>query len=242
MTGDGINDILALKRSDCGIAMGSGSDATKAVSKFVLLDSKFSSLPEIVKQGRRVINNISRVASLFIVKTTYSLLLSLASSIAKMPYPYLPIQLAVVSITAVGIPSFLLALEPNYEKVQGSFIKKIAYNAIPSGVMIALLVFCAAFGVSRVAEVEVSTFIIIIMGMIQMWTLLDISRPLTLYRKFVIAGVFILFNMLIFIKPIADFFHLIPLNIEFYVMAVGISAVAIFIIWLVKKCWAKLFL
>ena len=247
MAGDGINDILALKRSDCGIAMGSGSDAAKAVSKFVLLDSKFSSLPEIVKQGRRVINNISRVASLFIVKTTYSLLLSLASSIAKMPYPYLPIQMAVVSITAVGIPSFLLALEPNYEKVKGSFLKKIAYNAVPSGVMIAVLIFCVAqfnqyiymglatFGISNITDTETSTIIIIIMGMIQMWTLLDISRPLTLYRKCVIAGVFILFNVGIFVSGISNFFNLIPLRIELYVTAVIVSVVAIFIIWLVKR-------
>ena len=252
MTGDGINDILALKRSDCGIAMGSGSDATKAVSKFVLLDSKFSSLPEIVKQGRRVINNISRVASLFIVKTTYSLLLSLASSIAKMPYPYLPIQMAVVSITAVGIPSFLLALEPNYEKVKGSLIKKIVYNSIPSGVMIALLVFCvsqfkeyiytglAVFGVLNITDTEVATIIIIIMGMIQMWTLLDISKPLTLYRKCVIIGVFILFNVGIFIGGISKFFNLIPLRIELYVTAVVASAIAIFIIWIVKKILRKI--
>ena len=252
MTGDGINDILALKRSDCGIAMGSGSDATKAVSKFVLLDSKFSSLPEIVKQGRRVINNISRVASLFIVKTTYSLLLSLASSIAKMPYPYLPIQMAVVSITAVGIPSFLLALEPNYEKVKGSFLKKIAYNSIPSGAMIAILIFCVAqfreyiytvltvFGVTSITDTEAATIIIIIMGMIQMWTLLDISKPLTLYRKCVIVGVFILFNVGIFVGGISKFFNLIPLRIELYATAVVVSAVAIFIIWVVKKVLKKM--
>jgi cation-transporting ATPase E len=125
MTGDGVNDILALKQSDCGIAMATGSEATQSVAQFVLLDSNFAVLPQVVDQGRRVINNVSRVASLFLVKTIWSFLLSLIYAIVAFPYPFKPLEMQLLDFLGIGLPSFFLALEANYEIVKGDFIKKL---------------------------------------------------------------------------------------------------------------------
>ena len=119
MTGDGVNDVLSLKEADCSIAMASGSDACKNCSELVLLDSNFASMPKIVAEGRRTINNIERSATLFLVKTLYATALALIFLIAKMPYPFMPIQLSLISIVTIGIPSFILALEPNKERIKG---------------------------------------------------------------------------------------------------------------------------
>lgn len=118
MIGDGVNDILALKEADCGIALASGASAARSVSEVVLTDSDFSVLPKIVNEGRRVVNNIERVSSMYLVKTTYSFLLSILSIILSHEYPFYPIQLSLISAICVGIPSFFLALEPNYNKVK----------------------------------------------------------------------------------------------------------------------------
>ena len=250
MTGDGINDILALKQSNCGIAMGTGNDATKAVSKFVLLDSKFSSIPEIVKQGCRVINNISRSASLFITKTVYSVILSLLFSLGQMAYPFLAIQLSIISVATIGMPGFLLAFEPNYGKVRGSLLKKIIYNAIPTGIVMGLLIFgitvfkdslfgegivTKIFGMTSISDLELSTVFIIIIGLIQIWTLIEISRPLTLYRKGVIVVIILLFVAGLTIPLSVEFFNLATLNLELVMLSVSISAIAISIIWILKK-------
>lgn len=129
MTGDGVNDVLALKEADCSIAVASGSDATRSVSQLVLLDSNFASMPKIVLEGRRTINNIQRSASLFLVKTIYASILAIVFLIVNMPYPFMPIQLTLISMVTIGIPSFILALEPNKEKIQGKFLKNVISNA-----------------------------------------------------------------------------------------------------------------
>lgn len=118
MTGDGVNDVLALKTADCSIAMANGSDATKNVSQLVLLDSNFASMPKVVSEGRRTINNIERSASLFLVKTIYSSVLALMFLFMNESYPFVPIQLSLISVVTIGIPSFMLALEPNKEKIR----------------------------------------------------------------------------------------------------------------------------
>lgn len=133
MTGDGVNDVLALKEADCSIAMASGSDAVRSVSQLVLLDSNFASMPKIVLEGRRTINNIERSASLFLVKTIYASILAIIFLVANMPYPFMPIQLTLISMVTIGIPSFVLALEPNRERIKGNFLKNVISKAIRNG-------------------------------------------------------------------------------------------------------------
>ncbi len=144
MTGDGVNDVLALKASDCSIAMANSSDATKNVAQLVLLDSNFASMPKIVLEGRRTINNIQRSASLFLVKTIYSTLLALMFLFIGQAYPFIPIQLSLISLVTIGIPSFVLALEPNKERIQGNFLRNIITNALPAGLSVIVNVFALA--------------------------------------------------------------------------------------------------
>ena len=128
--GDGVNDVLALKESDCSISPINGSDAARTVSQLVLMDSNFDSMPIIVDEGRKTINNIERSASLFIVKTVYATLLAVIFIFVKLKYPFIPIQLTLTSALTIGIPSFVLALEPNYEKIKGNFFINIFSAAI----------------------------------------------------------------------------------------------------------------
>ena len=141
MTGDGVNDVLALKASDCSIAMANGSDATKSVSQLILLDSNFASMPKVVAEGRRTINNIQRSASLFLVKTIYSTILAFMFLFMGEAYPFVPIQLSLISIITIGIPSFILALEPNRERIQGRFLKNVIARALPTGLTVVLNIF-----------------------------------------------------------------------------------------------------
>lgn len=141
MTGDGVNDILALKAADCSIAMANGSDATKNVSQLILLDSNFASMPKVVYEGRRTINNIERSASLFLVKTIYSTILALMFLFMQETYPFIPIQLTLISTVTIGIPSFILALEPNKERVKGNFLKNVISKSLPAGITVAISIF-----------------------------------------------------------------------------------------------------
>lgn len=141
MTGDGVNDVLALKAADCSIAMANGSDAAKNVSQLILLDSNFASMPKVVAEGRRTINNIQRSASLFLVKTIYSTILAIMFLIMGDSYPFIPIQLSLISVVTIGIPSFILALEPNKEKIQGHFMQNVIAKAIPTGLTVAINIF-----------------------------------------------------------------------------------------------------
>ena len=141
MTGDGVNDVLALKESDCGIAMANGSDASKSVSQLILLDSNFTSMPKVVAEGRRTINNIQRSASLFLVKTIYSVVLAIMFLFMGAAYPFIPVQLSLISTVTIGIPSFLLALEPNKERIKGKFMQNVIIRALPTSLAVALDIF-----------------------------------------------------------------------------------------------------
>ena len=184
MTGDGVNDVLALKDADCGIAMASGAQAASQVAQLVLLDSDFAALPAVVDEGRRVINNIQRSASLFLVKNIFSLLLSLVSLCLPLAYPFQPLQLSLLSAVTIGLPSFVLALEPNYELVRGKFLHNVLHAALPGGLTDFLLVFCAqgfayAFGLSSDALATVSTLLVLETGLI---VLFGVCRPFTPLR------------------------------------------------------------
>lgn len=145
MTGDGVNDVLALKEADCSIAMANGSDATKSVSELVLLDSNFASMPKVVAEGRRTINNIQRSATLFLVKTIYSTVLAILFTFLGR-YPFEPVQISLISVVAIGIPSFLLALEPNNEKIKGNFLRNVISKAIPTALTVILGIITIVIG------------------------------------------------------------------------------------------------
>lgn len=131
MTGDGVNDVLALKEADCSVVMAEGSDAAKNIANVVLMDSNFAAMPEIVNQGRRVINNIRTAASMFLIKTIFSVLLCLITIFWGESYPFEPIQMSLISACAVGIPTFLLAQENNFNKIESGFLKYVFMNAFP---------------------------------------------------------------------------------------------------------------
>ena len=203
MIGDGVNDILALKEADCGIALGSGVQAAKSVSEVVLTNNDFSTLPGIVNEGRRVVNNIERVASMYLIKTTYSLLLSLVSIILAYEYPFYPIQLSLISAICVGIPSFFLALEPNYNKVGKDFIINVFRNALPNGIMVVLnifiiIMFCSIFG----KDFDNYRLVIVsLTGLITLRLLYTICKPLNLWRKILLVFCNISFFELLILLP-----------------------------------------
>lgn len=166
MTGDGVNDVLALKTADCSIAMANGSDATKSVSQLILLDNNFSSMPKVVAEGRRTINNIQRSATLFLVKTIYSALLAVMFLIMQEQYPFEPIQMSLISSITIGLPSFILALEPNKERIKGKFLRNVIIRALPTGLAVVLNVFAIAIlnKFDLVSEEQYSSLCVIATG------------------------------------------------------------------------------
>ncbi|WP_252231176.1 HAD-IC family P-type ATPase [Clostridium sp. ZBS15] len=203
MTGDGVNDVLALKESDCGIAMANGSDATKAVAQLVLLKSDFSALPKVVEEGRKQINNLERVAELFLSKTVYSIILALVFSLLFLPFPVLPIQMSLVGSCAIGIPAFFLALLPNEGGVKKGFLHRILTVSIPNGIFLALfttLTFISSFYIG--ASIEYSrTLALLMFSGVSMIILLKVSRPLTTF-KFCLVVLMFGIVILAFITPI----------------------------------------
>ena len=174
MTGDGVNDVLALKDADCGIAMASGAQAASQVAQLVLLDSDFAALPGVVAEGRRVINNIQRSASLFLVKNIFSFLLSIVALALPLAYPFQPLQLSLVTFATIGAPAFFLALEPNHELVRGRFLRNVLRAALPGGMTDFLLVFCVqgfghAFDIPSEMVGTICTFVILCVGLQVLW-------------------------------------------------------------------------
>lgn len=167
MTGDGVNDVLALKQADCSIAMANGSDATKNVAQLVLLDSNFNSMPKVVNEGRRTINNIQRSASLFLVKTIYSTILAVLFLFLGEQYPLMPIQLSLISEVTIGLPSFILALEPNKERIKGEFLRNILKKSIPSAItaVISIFTIVMAYKKGMIQQEHYSTLCVIALGM-----------------------------------------------------------------------------
>jgi cation-transporting P-type ATPase E len=197
MTGDGVNDVLALKDADCGVAMASGSEATRGVAQLVLLDSNFAALPAVVAEGRRVINNIERVASLFLAKTTYSVVLSVLTGVFALAYPLRPIHLSILSWFTIGLPAFFLALEPNANLVHTGFLRRVLGKAVPAGLVIA----AATMGVFAIAQLDDSidadharTVAVLVAGSVALMNLYRVARPLNRLRFVLVATMVGLFG------------------------------------------------
>ncbi|WP_290860842.1 HAD-IC family P-type ATPase [Hamadaea sp.] len=206
MTGDGVNDALALKEADLGIGMGSGSGATRAVAKVVLLDDDFSVLPSVLGEGRRVLANIERVANLFLTKTAYSILLALAVGVAQLPFPFLPRHVTLVASLTIGIPGFFLALAPSNERARPGFVPRVLRFAIPAGIACAAATFIAYAlaranaGTSLEADRSTATLTLFLVAW---WVLLLVARPLNGWKIGLLAASAGAFALIASVPPIA---------------------------------------
>ncbi|MFI9275101.1 HAD-IC family P-type ATPase [Kitasatospora sp. NPDC052896] len=211
MTGDGVNDVLALKDADIGVAMGSGSEATRAVAQIVLLDDRFATLPSVVAEGRRVIGNIERVASLFLVKTVYSVLLALLVVFTQLPYPFLPRHSTVLSALTIGIPAFFLALAPNSERARTGFVRRVLRLAVPAGVIAGAATFTAYAlaradrGTDLTADTSVATLTLFLVAI---WVLAIVARPYSWWRLLLIGTMGLAFTLVLTVPFLSDFFQL----------------------------------
>jgi len=229
MVGDGVNDVLALKDADIGIAMGSGSSATRAVAQVVLIDNSFAALPAVIAEGRRVIANIERLANLFLTKTVYAFLLAVAIGVAGFPFPFLPRQLTIVGSLSIGIPAFFLALAPNAHRARPGFTGRVLRFAIPAGVVAALATFAAyalVLDSPYASFAEARTMATIVLLGTALWLLTVLARPLTLRRRALIVGMGAAFVLILAIPTLKHFFALdVPPPIV-TLAAIGIVAVA----------------
>ena len=202
MTGDGVNDLLAMKQANCSIAMASGAEAASSLSSLVLLDSDFSAMPGVVAEGRRVINNIQRSASLFLVKNIFSFFLSLITLFTAWPYPLEPIHLTVISALSIGVPSFVLTFEPKYDRIKGKFLPTVLRRAFPGGLTnVFVVLICQAFmAVFGLPKEEVSTVCAAILSFVGLLVLFQVCKPFNLFRKCLwvamAAGMLVCFTLL----------------------------------------------
>ncbi|WP_307974611.1 HAD-IC family P-type ATPase [uncultured Parolsenella sp.] len=228
MTGDGVNDVLALREADCSVAMASGSDAARNVAEVVLVDNDFAHMPAVVAEGRRSINNLQRSASLFLVKTVFSAVLALLCALIP-PYPFQPVQMSLISTAIIGIPSFVLALEPNHERVRGSFLGNVLARSMPGSIAVILAVGVASgvlerFGLSRM---EVSTVCVLLTCLVGFSLIVRISLPLNALRS---ALLVVVVGIIAFGCTVAGrFFEISPLTPTMLVSIAIIGAVALVI-------------
>ncbi|MFY1677544.1 MULTISPECIES: cation-translocating P-type ATPase [unclassified Streptomyces] len=229
MTGDGVNDVLALKDADIGVAMGSGSEATRAVAQIVLLNNSFATLPSVVAEGRRVIGNITRVATLFLVKTVYSVLLAILVVCSQVEYPFLPRHLTLLSTLTIGVPAFFLALAPNKERARPHFVRRVMRYAIPGGIVAAVATF-VTYLLARAhysgtealdAETSVATMTLFL---ISLWVLAIVARPYTWWRLALVAAMAMGFLLVLVVPWLQHFFALKLVGVTMPWIGVGIAA------------------
>lgn len=231
MTGDGVNDVLALKDADIGVSMGSGSEATRAVAQIVLLNNSFATLPSVVAEGRRVIGNITRVATLFLTKTVYSVLLAVLVVCFQVEYPFLPRHLTLLSTLTIGIPAFFLALAPNKERAHPHFVRRVMRYAIPSGTIAAVATFVTYLLArhhytgpgSLDAETSAATLTLFL---VSMWVLAIIARPYTWWRICLVAAMGLAFLVVLVVPWLQNFFALKLVGAQMPWTAVGVAVIA----------------
>jgi len=248
MTGDGVNDVLALRQADCSITIKDATDAARNVSQIILLDDDFSAIPSIVNEGRRTINNISRSASLFLVKTIYSLLLAVIFIFVNLNYPFEPIQLTLTSCFTIGIPSFILALEPNKERIKGNFLINVFSNALPAGLTIVMnIIVLSILGfIFKMNSKEVSTLCVIMTAFTGFLYLFKICLPLNRLRLSLI--ILLIIGFVGGVIGFREFFSLTILNHRMFLFIAILVVVSMiifnlmsnFVDWLIRK-YPKLF-
>ena len=237
MTGDGVNDVLALKDADIGIAMGSGSSATRAVAQLVLLDSTFDALPSVVGEGRRVLGNIERTSNLYVTKTVYAMLIALGVGVVGLEFPFLPRQLTLIGALTIGIPSFFLALAPNDERARPGFLPRVLRFTIPAGSLAAIATFLGYVvvkqepGISLAEARTAATMVLLYIGFL---VLTIIATPLTAWRLALVWAMPALFGLIMAIPAAREFFALYPPPLIVWLAAFGIAA----LVW----SFARLFL
>jgi magnesium-transporting ATPase (P-type) len=211
MTGDGVNDVLALRDADIGVAMGSGSPASRAAADLVLLDSAFAGLPSVVGEGRRVLANIERCATLFLTKTVYALLLAVGVGLASLPFPFLPRHLTLISTLTIGIPGFVLTLAPNSRRAQTGFTRRVLGRAAPAGILAAAATFAIfvvvrnGLGAGLPQARTAATMVLCAMGFVIVWR---IAQPFTFERTLMMAVLIGVLVASIVLPPLRDFFAL----------------------------------
>lgn len=215
MTGDGVNDILALKEADCSIAMASGSEATRLVSNLVLLDSNFSSMPSVVAEGRRVINNIQKSSSLFLMKTIYTILLSIFCLIVKTDYPFSTRQVMLLEILVIGIPSFFLALQPNNEKIKGKFISNLLSKSLPGAIILFInVIACYLFDVAYGTDGQFQTMASLSITFVGLLVLFKLCKPFDVFRGIMFASMIALCTIVLCFSVFYTFFEYVPLSLQ----------------------------
>jgi cation-transporting ATPase E len=253
MTGDGVNDVLALKDADIGVAMGSGSSASRAVAQIVLLDNRFATLPHVVGEGRRVIGNIERVSNLFLTKTVYSVLLAVLVGLAGLSakifgsdpllFPFQPIHVTIAAWFTIGIPAFVLSLAPNNERAHSGFVRRVMTSALPSGLVVGTATFISYLAAYQgraatvIEQTQASTAALITLLVTMVWVLAVVARPYEWWRV-ALVGLSGLAYVVIFSIPLAQkTFLLDSSNIALASMGLGIGllgAAAIEVIWWVQ--------
>ncbi|GHH69066.1 magnesium-transporting ATPase [Streptomyces sulfonofaciens] len=231
MTGDGVNDVLALKDADIGVSMGSGSEATRAVAQVVLLDDSFAALPAVVAEGRRVIGNITRVATLFLLKTVYSVLLAVLVVLFRVEYPFLPRHLTLLATLTIGVPAFLLALAPNTERARPHFVRQVMRYALPGGVLMGAATF-ATYMLARghytgpgalTAETSAATLTLFL---VSLWVLAIVARPYTWWRICLVPAMGLCFLLVLTVPELQRFFALKLIGMAVPWAAVAVAVVA----------------
>jgi len=238
MTGDGVNDALALKDADVGVAMGNGAQATRAVAQLVLLDGQFSSLPDVLAEGRRVIANIERVASLFVVKNVYAFFLTLLVAGASLPYPFLPRQFTLISAVTIGIPAFVLALAPNPTRYRPGFLGRVLRFAVPAGALTSLAIFAAYLvaDLQGATQAQKGTAATIAALVVALWILGILARPWNLPKLILIVAMGGVAAGAVLIPAIGHLFRL-EVTGQLLPQALAIGAAGAFAVELVSR-WA----
>jgi cation-transporting P-type ATPase E len=228
MTGDGVNDVLALKTADIGIAMGSGASATRGVAQIVLLDDRFATLPDVVAEGRRVIGNMERVAKMFFTKTVYAFILAILIGFAGLSFPFLPRHFTLIGALTIGIPAFVLSFEPTEQPVRPGFLPRVFRFAVPAGFAAAIVTF-EVFWITRSSFineelVEARTAATVTMVLLGLWILVEVARPLTRSRSTVLIAMLCLLLLVLLVPGLRAFFELeVPSAETWVVAAVGVA-------------------